>query len=524
MNRIPLPPNNDEKIIPTNSSQCFNPDCLQLNLGKQLLCQYCGEKLLLGERYRSIRYLTAGGFAHTFEAVDEHRLNSRCAIKQFFPRQLNINTQAKAISLFRQEASILKEIGNHPQIPSLLAFLEEEERLYLVEEFIPGKNLQQILNQRGLFTEKQVIQILLKLLPVLQFIHDRSIIHRDIKPSNIIYQENGLLTLIDFGGSLRSTRKYLTQVASIIGTPGYAAPEQMRGKVYPASDLYSLGATVMELLTGFVPQEEEIISYSPQLVAKQVDREISPDLAEILAKLLQPEIRYRYQSAAEVILALEPRFSKREQQISNLEELNLFSQPIDNFLITSDTFLNEEFDYQNLEKLLAGGRYQKADRQTWQLMLQIAQREQQGCLTLEILKKFPVSELDQIDRLWHKYSGGRFGLRVQQEIYQNLAPKKNFNYYEVEGNSTVEQLNVFALWQQFGESVGWYHQGKWLNYSELTFTTDAPRGHLPVYCIDVFNRAGFERGISGWWRLGFITLLRRLEVHLERKNNFSKSK
>jgi serine/threonine protein kinase len=486
MTRTPVAANNDEQIVPTQISQCFNPDCLKINQGDGLLCQYCEEKLLLKERYRALRYLSAGGFAYTFEAVDEHRLNSHCAVKEFVPRQLSNTFKDKAITLFHQEANILKEIGSHPQIPSLLAFLEQEERLYLVEEFIPGENLQEILDKKGLFTEAEIIEILKQILPVLEFIHDRHIIHRDIKPSNIIYQDNGLLTLIDFGSSLCLSREYLTEITPLTGTPGYASPEQMQGQVYPASDLYSLGATVWELLTGFVPLEKELISFSEELISEQIGRKINSDLGIILEKLLHLDYRDRYSTATEVLVDLESTLIQPQQNF-NKQSLSL-----------------ERFSpYYQLESLLATQKYQEADRETWQLLLKLTNREKQGCLTLSSVKQIPLLELEIIDSLWQKYSAGRFGLIVQQEIYQDLNISNNFNY---------------ALWQKFGELVGWYQQDRWLNYAELTFNIDAPKGHLPACFVDIFNRVGFDRGVCGWWRLGLITLFNRLKVHLTSKS------
>jgi serine/threonine protein kinase len=481
MTKTPFAPSHSQEIVPAKISLCLNPACLQPNLKHKKLCQYCGKKLLLSERYRAISYINTGGFAYTFKAVDEHRLDTPCLIKQFVPLQLDGTAREKAINLFEQEAAILKEIGDRPQIPSLLAFLEQEGQLYLVEEFIPGQTLDQILSQTGRFSQQQVQQVLTALLPVLQFIHERQIIHRDLKPSNIILQENGSLALIDFGSCLRLSREFLTRISPITGTPGYAAPEQMRGKVYPASDLYSLGATMMQLLTGVVPLQNELELIPPQLICQQAAVEISPEFAQILEKLLQPEVSDRYQSAVEVLADWERASEVMGETGEHRDILKIQNVA--------------HSHYQQLENLLAAGNYRQADRETWQLMLQISGRKQQGCLTLASVQQFPLPALKQIDRLWQEYSNGYFGLTIQQQIYQSLGGSKDFDY---------------RLWQRFGESVGWYKQGKWLNYSELSFVLSAPVGHLPACCVDAFNRAGIERGVCGWWRLGFVSLMQRL--------------
>ena len=505
MDRTPLAAGDREEIIPTDVSQCLNPDCLQINLGEVRLCHNCGESLLLAERYRALNYLGAGGFAYTFEAVDEHRLQTPCVIKEFVPRQLNEASKQQAIDLFRQEAAILKNLGNHPQIPTLLAFLTQKQRLYLVQEFISGQNLLQILNHKGRFSQDRVQQILINLLPVLEFIHQRQVIHRDIKPSNIICQEDGSLFLIDFGSSLQSSQEFLTQIGSITGTPGYVAPEQIKGKATPASDLFSIGATALNLLTGTIPPETGIdLSTTPlDLIWQQAEITPNPEFSKIIAKLLQPDVANRYQSATEVKQDLEQlpliqaKNTKKDQPTKNVS-LNLTNtQTLILNSAKSDSYSsNQQFHYQQLEQLLAVQNYLEADRQTWKLFLQISHREAQGCLTLKNIIEFPIQELTIIDSLWQQYSHGHFGLNIQRQIYQNCCRNNSFDY---------------LLWKKFGESVGWYQQERWLKYSDLTFNIQACKGHLPACCIDVFNRQNIDRGDCSWWRLGFIALIKKLE-------------
>ena len=494
-----------EEIIPTDVSQCLNPECLQLNLGNLQVCHNCGESLLLAGRYRSLNYIDAGGFAYTFEAVDEHRLQTPCVIKQFVSRQLSKATIQQAIDLFRQEAAILKNLGNHPQIPSLLAFLTQKERLYLVQEFISGQNLLQRLDRTGNFSQEQVKQILIDLLPVLEFIHQRQIIHRDIKPSNIISQDNGSLVLIDFGSSLQSSQEFLTQIGSVTGTLGYAAPEQIKGEAIPASDLFSLGATALHLLTGILPPEAGINLSTTSLdsICRQAGIIPNPQLSKIITKLLQPEIANRYHSATEVIRDLariplinEPDRQKNEQpQSLSPSKANIQTLILNSTQENAD-LSNQQLDYQQLEQLLAVQNYLEAEGTTWQLLLQISRRQAQGCLTLKNIIELPLQELKTIDRLWQHYSNNHFGLNVQREIYQDWQAKNSFDYDH---------------WQKFAECVGWYKQGKWLKYSELTFNLQADKGHLPVCCIDIFNRQNLNRGVCSWWRLGFITLTKKLE-------------
>ena len=507
MDRTPLAPSDRGEIIPTEISQCLNPDCLQINFGHPYLCRICKEKLLLADRYRALNYIGAGGFAYTFEAVDEHRLQTPCVIKQFVPRKLSEANKQQAINLFRQEAAILKNLGNHPQIPDLLAFLTQQQRLYLVQEFIPGQNLLQKLTQKGRFSQEQVKQILLNLLPVLEFIHERQVIHRDLKPSNIICQEDNTLVLIDFGSSLQSSQEFLTQIGTITGTPGYVAPEQIKGQAIAASDLFSLGATALHLLTGTIPPDRGIdLSRTPlDSIWQQAEITANPEFSKIITKLLQPEVANRYQSAIEVRQDLAKLPLLQEINTTKKVDVNgTFSNKIDSntVILTEVRVNNQTADYQKLERLLAEQNYLAADRETWQLLLQIADRKLQGCLTLKDIIRFPAQKLAIIDRLWQQYSDGHFGLAIQRQIYQDL-------------HTNTKTSCDYLIWQKFAEDVGWYNQKKWLKYSELTFNIQGRKGHLPACCIDVFNRQNINRGGCSWWRLGFIALINKLEQNRE---------
>jgi len=294
-------------------SYCLNPDCQKpQNLTQSNFCQSCGSKLLLKDRYRALQPIGEGGFGRTFLSIDEHRLKTRCVIKQFLPQAkgsgtLKQSAMDKAIRLFNQEAVRLDELGEHPQIPTLLAYFEQDNRLYLVQQFIEGKNLLQELQQQGLFDEQKIRELLADLLPVLQFVHDRQVIHRDIKPGNILRrQQDNKFILIDFGvAKLLSTDDSLAKPGTKIGTEGYAPIEQWRGgKAYPASDLYSLGATCLYLLTRVKPDS----LYDP-LTGRWLWRDhltqrgliLSERLGQVLDRLLRDAVTERYQSADAVL-------------------------------------------------------------------------------------------------------------------------------------------------------------------------------------------------------------------------------
>ncbi|MFB2938554.1 protein kinase [Aerosakkonemataceae cyanobacterium BLCC-F154] len=284
---------------------CLNPNCKQpLNPSGRKLCQSCGSKLepLLRNRYRVVKPIGQGGFGRTYLAADQDMLNASCVIKQFSVQSQGTQSQEKAIELFHKEAYRLHELGEHPQIPTLLAYFEQEKRLYLVQQFIEGQNLYQELVQQGAFSENKIREVLRDILPVLKFIHERQVIHRDITPTNIIRRQiDGKLVLIDFGIAKQITEGTASQPGTKIGTEGYAPLEQLRnGQVFPASDIYSLGATCIYLMTQVKPDS----LYNPlngQWIWRDYLRKkgsnVSDNLTQILDKMLKDWVNERYQSA-----------------------------------------------------------------------------------------------------------------------------------------------------------------------------------------------------------------------------------
>ncbi|MBE9067162.1 protein kinase [Leptolyngbya cf. ectocarpi LEGE 11479] len=294
---------------------CLNPDCLvPVNPDGVTVCQSCGSPLteLLRNRYRPIKPLGQGGFGKTYLAEDADRLDTRCVIKQFV-RQASNKTFDKALTLFNQEAIRLNELGEHSQIPSLLAYFEQQGNFYLVQQEIEGNTLLQDVKKKGPFDEAKIRSLLHHLLPVLQFIHDRNVVHRDINPTNIICRrQDNKPVLIDFGIAKQLEASLFDkpeQTGTRIGTEGYSPIEQLRsGEAYPSSDLYSLGATCICLMTGRKPEK----LYSPlegrwvwQEHVIAAGRTVTSGLAAILDRMLKDFINERYRSAVEVLQDLE---------------------------------------------------------------------------------------------------------------------------------------------------------------------------------------------------------------------------
>jgi formylglycine-generating enzyme required for sulfatase activity/tRNA A-37 threonylcarbamoyl transferase component Bud32 len=301
---------------------CQNPNCSNpFNPEGNRFCISCGQSnfgQLLRNRYRVLRLLGEGGFSRTYATEDVDRLNAPCVIKQFFPQVQGTLQRNKAATFFKEEAFRLYELGeNHTQIPRLLAYFEQGSSLYLVQEFIAGKTLLQEVQARP-FTEAEIYQLLMDLLPVLEFVHAANVIHRDIKPENIIRREtDGKPVLIDFGGAKQVTQTTLARQATVIYTIGYAPSEQMAGFPCHGSDLYALGVTCIRLLTQCLPSQNTYGELNDPLYdamngnwlwEEELQKKgitISADLTNILNKLLKHLPSERYQSAIEVIQDLQ---------------------------------------------------------------------------------------------------------------------------------------------------------------------------------------------------------------------------
>lgn len=283
-------------------SYCLNSNCQKpQNPTGSNYCQNCGKKLLLKEHYRALALIGQGGFGRTLLAIDEDKSNQpRCVIKQFFPQAQGTNNFEKAAKLFAQEAARLEELGKHPQIPALWDYFSEDGQQYLVQELIDGQNLAQVLAAEGTYTEAQIRDLLLNLLPVIEFIHTHQVIHRDIKPENIIRRWDGQLFLVDFGAA-KVVTDIMAKTGTVIGSAGYAAPEQAGGKAVFSSDLYSLGVTCIHLLTQVAPFDLYSFSEATWVWRNYLRTFVSKKLGQVLDKMLETAISRRYQDAATVI-------------------------------------------------------------------------------------------------------------------------------------------------------------------------------------------------------------------------------
>jgi serine/threonine-protein kinase len=269
---------------------------------------------ILRNRYHVIKPLSSGGFGETFLAEDwDLPAHPICVVKRFQPQSNNAFVLQQGKRLFNQEAEILHRLGNHDQIPRLLAHFEENGEFYLVEEFVEGEVLSKELISGSRLAENEVIKLLRDVFEVLAFVHSQGAIHRDIKPANLIRRKSdGKIVLIDFGavkeiGVLTVSNHGQVMSTIMIGTPGYMPDEQANGKPRFSSDVYGVGVIAIQALTGLnpdpsfggLPEDSQGEISWRNLVA------VSGGLADVIDKMVRKDYRQRYVSAVEVLPVLD---------------------------------------------------------------------------------------------------------------------------------------------------------------------------------------------------------------------------
>jgi serine/threonine protein kinase len=266
---------------------------------------------LLDQRYQVVQALGQGGFGHTYIAQDTRRPgNPTCVVKHLQPATSDPEFLQTARRLFNSEAETLEKLGNHDQIPRLLAYFEEDEEFYLVEEYIAGHSLSSELLPGQRWNEQQVIQLLSEVLSILEFVHANRVIHRDLKPDNLIRRaEDNKLVLVDFGAVKQVKMQTIVAHGPInnetvaIGTPGYMPSEQGQGRPRPSSDIYALGMIGIQALTGLSPTH---LAEDPETgeIIWQPYAQASDLLAAIVNQMVRHYFKFRYQSATEALQAL----------------------------------------------------------------------------------------------------------------------------------------------------------------------------------------------------------------------------
>ena len=288
---------------------------------------------LLSSRYRIVRVLGSGGFGHTYITQDTQRPgHPLCVLKHLSFASHNPAILQQARRMFLSEAETLEKLGEHDQIPRLLAYFEEDEEFYLVQEFIEGHPLSDELLPGKKLSEDQVILLLEDVLSVLEFVHAQSVIHRDIKPENLIRRDHDQkLVLIDFGAVKNIEHTIaeatgLTEMSLPVYTSGYGASEQCLGKPRFSSDVYALGVIGIQALTGVRPIQLPQDPNTCELMWRDLV-EVRHDLATVLEKMTKFHFNQRYQTAAAAFQQLQELENQTKAPMSRFDAVRVAGSP-----------------------------------------------------------------------------------------------------------------------------------------------------------------------------------------------------
>lgn len=269
---------------------------------------------VLQARYQIVQNLGSGVFGQTYIAVDiNYPHQPKCVVKQLKVNSFHSSHLDTIRLRFLTETETLKHLGQHPQIPDFIACFEENERFYLVQEYIAGHALTAELpiakNWGSLWREDEVITFLEDALNILEFVHSQGVIHCDVKPENLIRRSvNGKLVLIDFG-SIQSVNFGIDEELSIYQVPatslGYIPPEQFIGQTQINSDIYALGMIAIQALTSLEPLQLKVDPYTNEMIWRSADTPVGDYLAAILSQMIRYNFQDRFQSAGEVLRVIQ---------------------------------------------------------------------------------------------------------------------------------------------------------------------------------------------------------------------------
>jgi serine/threonine-protein kinase len=260
------------------------------------------EERVFGRRYRATEKIGTGGMADVYKAVDEV-LGRTVAVKVL---HAHYASEPSFVARFRQEAQAAANLS-HPNIVNMYDWGREGETYYIVMEYVKGTDLKSLVTERGPIDPATAAEYAAQVCSALSVAHGYDIIHRDIKPHNIIITPDGAVKVMDFGIA-RAGDTTMTQTGSVLGTAQYISPEQAQGRALgPASDLYSLGATLYELVTGRVPFSGDTpvatalmqVNEDP-VPPRQIRPSIPPALEAVILRTLRKDPSQRYGSAAEM--------------------------------------------------------------------------------------------------------------------------------------------------------------------------------------------------------------------------------
>lgn len=461
-----------------------------------------GERLQ-GGKYIVEKELGLGGFGITYLVRNTQR-------QLFVVKTLNDKVQhrpnfAKCQQDFLNEALRLARCS-HPHIVRVEEVIQEGELWCMVMEYIHGETLASRIDQYGALSEPEALRYIQQIGEALTVVHNNGLLHRDVKPINIMLRSiPGVASssleavLIDFGIAREFTPN-LTQTHTEQFSGGFSPIEQYdrRSKRGAYTDVYALAATLYTLLTGEVPRLAPIratgIALDPP---KEINPAISDKVHQAILKGMELKPENRPQSVQEWLALMDIKVSPVQNVIKPAPVLlaSQTSASLSHLVTETIHIINVPLisavgvDYTNLRNLLAARKWKEADQETAKKMCEVAGREKEGYLRDEDIKSFFLEDLKTINSLWVEYSKGRFGLTVQNRIWDSVNRDPN----------------------KFAARVGWTVNGEWVSYYDLKFDLNAPPGHLPFWWS-----LGCE--IGKWWRC-WHTIFSRKDLLAGEKGN-----
>lgn len=249
-------------------------------------------------KYEILKEIGRGGMSIVYLAMDK-RLNKQWAVKEIRKKGSGKNDEIVVNSLLA-EANMMKKL-DHPSLPRIVDIIDNGITIYVVMDYIEGESLDKILNEYGAQPEDMVVGWAKQLCDALSYLHSQKppIIYRDMKPANVMLKPEGNIKIIDFGIAREYKEQNLADT-TVLGTKGYAPPEQYSGQTDPRSDIFALGMTMHHLLTGVDPRNGE--PYAP---VRQWNPELSEGIEIIIDRCVEPAAENRYQSCADLLYDLE---------------------------------------------------------------------------------------------------------------------------------------------------------------------------------------------------------------------------
>jgi serine/threonine-protein kinase len=267
-------------------------------------------------KFKVLSTIGSGGFGTVYLAEDTW-IDKKVALKVPHKQSTNFGELLK-------EPRLLATL-NHPNIVTIVTAEKQDNVFFIVMEFVPGETLEAIVSREGALDLALALDYTCQICNAVDHAHRHGVLHRDLRPSNVIVTDNGLLKVADFG-----TSRFLEIAAhgtTIIGSPPYMAPEQFRGKAVFASDLYSVGVTMYQILTGVLPYDSPSLADLDRLMRgdlltppKAKNPKIPKAINDIVMKAMAPEIPARYQRASDLLTDVLAARTKGSRRVSTAAE------------------------------------------------------------------------------------------------------------------------------------------------------------------------------------------------------------